>query len=133
MRKLKTLNEFMDGFKINNESKLNIESVEKSIELVNKIIKTRELLNLSQRELAKISGIKQPALARIESFKTIPKITTLIKIAECLHLSIQALNEREKSIIESSAKEEICNIYTIYYKNMEGSYGSKNQKYVNCN
>ena len=81
MRKLKTLNEFMDGFKINNESKLNIESVEKSIELVNKIIKTRELLNLSQRELAKISGIKQPALARIESFKTIPKITTLIKIA----------------------------------------------------
>ena len=49
--------------------------------------------------LAKKCGIQQPALARIETFKIIPKINTLIKIAECVNISIEALNEQQKSNI----------------------------------
>ena len=34
----------------------------------------------SQRELAELSGVKQPAIARMESLKSTPQIDTLLKI-----------------------------------------------------
>ncbi|MBR5317094.1 MAG: helix-turn-helix transcriptional regulator, partial [Lachnospiraceae bacterium] len=34
----------------------------------------------SQRELAKLCGVKQPAIARLESLKATPQIDTLFKI-----------------------------------------------------
>lgn len=36
-------------------------------------------LNLTQRELSKISGIKQPSIAKIESGKRWPQVNTLQK------------------------------------------------------
>lgn len=44
------------------------------------MIEAREKKGLSQRELAKLSGVKQPAIARLESMKVMPQVDTLLKI-----------------------------------------------------
>ena len=48
--------------------------------LIGKMIEAREEKGLSQRELAEISGIKQPAIARLESLRATPQIDTLFKV-----------------------------------------------------
>lgn len=48
--------------------------------LIGKMIEAREEKGLSQRELAKLSGVKQPAIARMECMKSTPQIDTLFKI-----------------------------------------------------
>lgn len=128
MKELKSINEFLDGLKNKDEKlKIKIESTDKAIELINKIISKREELNLTQRELADICGIKQPALARIETFTTIPKITTLIQIAQSLNIAIEALSQEEKSMIDNITNISTCNVLTINYDNREGVYGWSQQ------
>lgn len=56
------------------------EQINFQVELIGKIISAREAKGLSQRDLAELTGIKQPAIARMESMKVIPKIDTLFKI-----------------------------------------------------
>ena len=100
MKKLTTIDQLWENLKATNENtKKTIETSEKVISIIRKITDARIRLNISQRDLAKKCGIQQPALARIETFKIIPKINTLIKIAECVHISIEALNEQQKSNI----------------------------------
>lgn len=48
--------------------------------LIGKLIEAREVKGLSQRDLAELSGLKQPAIARLESLKSTPQINTLFKI-----------------------------------------------------
>lgn len=48
--------------------------------LIGKLIEAREVKGLSQRDLAELSGVKQPAIARLESMKSTPQINTLFKI-----------------------------------------------------
>ncbi len=76
--KYTTLNDYL-----NDESKVN--SAERAqiafeVELIGKLIEARENKGLSQRELAELSGLKQPAIARLETLKSTPKIDTLFKI-----------------------------------------------------
>lgn len=56
------------------------EQINFEVDLIGKIIKAREAKGLSQRELAEISGVKQPAIARMESMKTTPQLDTLLKV-----------------------------------------------------
>ena len=53
-----------------------------------KLIKRRIELKMSQRDLAKKAGIKQPMIARIERFDTTPRFDTLLKIANALDLRL---------------------------------------------
>lgn len=50
------------------------------VSLIGKMIEAREAKGLSQRDLAKLSGVRQPAIARLESMKSTPQIDTLFKI-----------------------------------------------------
>ena len=50
------------------------------VALIGKMIEAREKRGLSQRELAKLCGVKQPAIARLETLKATPQIDTLFKI-----------------------------------------------------
>ncbi len=73
-----TLSDYMnDETKVDKAQKAQIEF---EVELIGKLIEAREEKGLSQRELAKISGVKQPAIARLESLKSMPQIDTLFKI-----------------------------------------------------
>ena len=48
--------------------------------LIGKVIEAREERGFSQRQMAELCGVKQPAIARMESMKSTPRIDTLFKI-----------------------------------------------------
>lgn len=54
--------------------------VEFETALIGKMIEAREEMGLSQRELADLSGIKQPAIARLECGAAVPRVDTLIRL-----------------------------------------------------
>ena len=78
MKKHKTFDEmFNDDNFVTPEER---ERINFEVSLIGKMIEAREARGLSQRELAEISGVKQPAIARLESMKAIPQIDTLLKV-----------------------------------------------------
>lgn len=78
MKKHMTFNEmFNDNEFVSPEER---ERINFEVSLIGKIIEARESKGLSQRELAELSGVKQPAIARMESMKSTPQIDTLIKL-----------------------------------------------------
>lgn len=50
------------------------------VALIEKVKEMRESAGFSQTQLAKASGVKQSAIARMESMKAVPQIDTLIKL-----------------------------------------------------
>jgi len=65
------------------------ERISFEVAIIGKLIEAREEKGLSQRELAEISGVKQPAIARLESMKATPQIDTLFKILHPLGYTIE--------------------------------------------
>ena len=61
---------------------------EAEAKIISEIIKQRNALGLSQRDLASLCGIPQSSVARIESSKTTPKLSTIIKICNQLGLTL---------------------------------------------
>lgn len=61
--------------------------VEEISSIVGAMIEQRHNLELSQRELAELCGIPHSSVARIESGKTVPNLSTLLKIFNQLGLS----------------------------------------------
>ncbi len=49
-------------------------------DIIEATIEARKKNKLTQRELSKISGVKQPAIARIEKCINSPQMSTLIKL-----------------------------------------------------
>ena len=62
--------------------------VEALSQIVKAMVEQRNALGLSQRELAALCGIPQSSVARIESFKTVPNLDTLLKIFQQLGLKL---------------------------------------------
>lgn len=78
MKEISTLADYM-----NDETRVSPEERQRinfQVELIGKIIETREQKGYSQRDLAKLSGVKQPAIARLESMKSTPQIDTVLKL-----------------------------------------------------
>lgn len=97
MKQIKTFSDYM-----NDDTRVSLAEREKinfEIELIVKMIEAREKKGLSQRELAEISGVKQPAIARLESMKATPQIDTLFKVLNPLGytISIVPLNSNERN------------------------------------
>jgi DNA-binding XRE family transcriptional regulator len=65
------------------------ERINFEISLIGKMIEAREEKGFSQRELAEISGVMQPAIARLESMKATPQIDTLFKVLHPLGYTIE--------------------------------------------
>ncbi len=91
---------------IHDETKVDsaqLAQIEFEVELIGKLIMAREERGLSQRELAEISGVKQPAIARLESLKSTPKIDTLFKVLNPLgyKLDIVPIDNGEDSLFYS--------------------------------
>ena len=78
MKNYKTFDEmFHDNECVSPEER---EQINFQVSLIGKMIEAREKKGLSQRKLAELSGVKQPAIARLESMKATPQIDTLLKI-----------------------------------------------------
>ena len=71
--------------------KQDIEEMEVLAGIVSTIIEKRNELGMTQRELAKICGLPQSSVARIESCTVKPKVETLIKIMIPLGLTLSAV------------------------------------------
>ncbi len=54
--------------------------MDKKEDMIRTLIRIREEQGISQRQLAALTGIKQPAIARLESGRTAPNINTLKKL-----------------------------------------------------
>ena len=65
------------------------ERINFEVAIIGKMIEAREKKGLSQRELAEVSGVKQPAIARLESLKATPQIDTLFKVLYPLGYTIE--------------------------------------------
>ncbi|MBP3241662.1 MAG: helix-turn-helix domain-containing protein [Oribacterium sp.] len=50
------------------------------VALMGELIKARKERGISQRELERLSGVKQPIIARIESGTVSPKLDTVMKL-----------------------------------------------------
>ena len=86
---MKTWNDYKEHVKaIDPKGKKDIEELEALASIVSAIIEKRNELGLSQRELASICGIPQSSVARIETFKTIPNLDTVLKIMQPLGLKL---------------------------------------------
>lgn len=57
-------------------------------EIIETIVSTRKSKGLSQKQLAEMTGLKQPAIARIENNTNSPQLDTIVKIADALGLKI---------------------------------------------
>jgi DNA-binding XRE family transcriptional regulator len=54
--------------------------IEFEVELIGKLIAAREAKSMTQEQLAEAAGVKQSAVARLESLRATPQIDTLFKI-----------------------------------------------------
>ena len=54
------------------------------VAIISELIKARNEKNLSQRELEKLSGVKQPIISRMESGETIPQLDTILRVLAAL-------------------------------------------------
>jgi len=82
----------------NNISSLNVEEkkqISETVNLVGQIIQRRQNLGLTQRQLAELSGVKQSAIARLESNGVIPRVDTLFKLLRPLRLRVILVNDEE--------------------------------------
>ena len=50
------------------------------VALMRELIAARKEQGISQRDLGKMAGVKQPVIARIESGQSSPKVETIIKL-----------------------------------------------------
>ena len=74
---------------ISEEERRNMEEIEELSSIVSSIIRRRQELGISQRDLAERCGIPQSSIARIETLKTTPKLNTLVKLMQALNLKLQ--------------------------------------------
>ena len=64
--------------------------------IIDKIISVRKSKGITQKQLAEMTGLKQSAIARIESFSNSPQLDTLVKISFALDLKIELLDHTQK-------------------------------------
>ena len=86
---MKTWDAYKDHVKkVDSDAKRDIEEMENIAAIVSKMVEKRNDLGITQRDLAAMCGIPQSSVARIESFKTMPNLDTLLKIFQQLGLKL---------------------------------------------
>ena len=100
MNKELSFDEMLDQVaKTGNEEKETIELAKEISAIIETLVDARITQGLTQRQLAKKSGIKQSAIARIERVQVIPRLDTVLRIANCLGVTITADNASTESRI----------------------------------
>ena len=95
-KNIETFSEYM-----NDETRVSpaeCECINFEVSIIGKMIEAREEKGLTQRELAEISGVKQPAIARLETLRTTPQIDTLFKVLYPLGYTLEIVPIAGKSV-----------------------------------
>ena len=75
---------FEDIWEESNLTQAEKDEIEFETKLMGKLIEAREQKGISQNRLAEMSGLKQPAIARLERMQATPQIDTLFKVLKPL-------------------------------------------------
>ncbi|WP_019640558.1 helix-turn-helix domain-containing protein [Paenibacillus fonticola] len=67
--------------------------------LVSNLIQRRHELGFTQEEVAELTGLKQSAIARIESARIVPKIDTIQTIAKALGLKLELVIDEDAATV----------------------------------
>ena len=70
------------------------DEIQLKIDLVGKLIEAREQKGISQKRLAEMSGLKQPAIARLERMQATPQIDTLFRVLKPLGYTLAIVPDR---------------------------------------
>ena len=70
------------------EFDLEYNKIKQEYKLIEKFVEIRKEKNITQKELADITGVSQQAISRLELEKHIPKMDTFIKILDGLNLEL---------------------------------------------
>lgn len=114
-------------------------------DFIQKLIKRRKELCLSQQELAALAGLPQSTIARYETMKVSPSLSTLVKICEILNVKLECdkiiqndknlvlvvdmygcpnrckhcwLGNLPNKIMKDGSDELIVNLFKPYFKNI---------------
>jgi transcriptional regulator with XRE-family HTH domain len=71
-----------------------------------KVKNARITLNLSQAELAKITGVSERSLYTYEQLNTLPRKSNLKKLAEALHVSVSYLTDDNEQDTQKNINDE---------------------------
>ena len=80
----------------NPEYAQSIDVANKIATIIGDLITARNQKGLTQKELAEIAGVKQSAIARMESMRVIPRLDTILNIAYSLGVDI-GISKNENS------------------------------------
>lgn len=87
--KMKTWNDYKEYVKgIDENSKKDMEEIEEAAAIITAIIKQRNSLGLTQRDVAALCDMPQSSIGRIETMKTMPNLDTLIRLTKHLGLKV---------------------------------------------
>lgn len=65
-----------------------------AMEIMGKIMASRDRQGISQRKLSELSGVAQKTISRIENGIDIPKLATLIQLTNALGLELSVVEKR---------------------------------------
>ncbi len=86
---MSTWNEYKDYVRaVDANAGQDLDEAEQVAAIVTAMVRQRNALGLSQRDLAAMCGIPQSSVARIESYKSTPNLETLLKIFQHLGLKL---------------------------------------------
>lgn len=123
-----TFDEMWEDLKSNGtkEEQRTLQTAEDVSNVMLSIISERIEQGLSQKELAERTGLKQSAIARMERLQVMPRIDTVVKVANALGIKIKAIDATQ-------LKREIP--ITAVYVNVGYKDHKKNDiiRYVNNN
>lgn len=96
---MKTWSNYKEYIKvIGPEERQNMETIEEVSEIIATMILRREELGISQRELAKKCGLKQSAIARMETLKTTPQIDTIARVLKPLGMKLAVVPDNKPEV-----------------------------------
>lgn len=87
-----------------------------------KIKEARLAMNLSQTELAQITGISERSLYTYEQLGTLPRKSNIRKLAEALHISVSYLLDEDVTDKQSNIDED------MFIAEARENFGSKGAK-----
>ena len=94
------------GSRLRSIPKERVEEIHAVAEIMAGIIAQRRRRGLTQGELAEMVGVKQQAIARMERGGSTPNVTTLIKVARALGLSVKLVPEAGVEQVKRARDED---------------------------
>ena len=92
-----TFTTFEDLWEKSNLTQAEKEEIEFETRLMGKLIEAREKKGISQKRLAELTGLKQPAIARLERMQATPQIDTLFRVLKPLGYTLAIVPDQAEA------------------------------------